>query len=479
VRIERVLLVVVLMLLTYAPARALEVPSITPSPTQQKNANPLIPKSTPDDEGKGSLDSMKLLAPGIGWAQRSSDELHKTIYWTTDNGAHWRNITPPLTDKSNLAALFFLDTHRGWAVLEQRAILEQFEEEGKWPTNLRLVVATTNSAGATWSKTPLTLFLANYFSKEELMELNDIEVSKIAFADPLHGWLLFSMPHFPHGNAGLLLVTSDGGRTWKKADNYPAPNSADMMLLTRTEGWIFGAINPTEPPNSLFVTRDGAKSWQELSMHDTNVQQWPAMSQTIEGAYCDVYGLPMFSDRAHGFLQTDCSAELPDNNSTHTTVLLATNDGGRTWKQNRELRNFLGSCNTSTVVDSIWLAPVKRNDHIALLHVEVGANVDAGEDNGSESRYSLCWSTKLSFISPAQGWMLTDAMDKPTLQSTTDGGRTWKTISPPDKTPRKWRDTKGLPLARLVSVAEDRGPGGADRDFPNEGWWREWLSSSG
>jgi hypothetical protein len=104
------LLVVALMLLGYAPARALEVPSITPSPTQQKNAIPLIPKSTPDDEGKGFLDSMKLLAPGIGWAQRSSDELHKTIYWTTDNGAHWRNITPPLTGKSNLAALFFLDT---------------------------------------------------------------------------------------------------------------------------------------------------------------------------------------------------------------------------------------------------------------------------------------------------------------------------------------------------------------------------------
>ena len=90
------------MLLVYAPARALEVPSITPSPTQRKNANPLIPESTPHDERKGYLESMKLLAPGIGWAQRSSDELHKTIYWTTDNGAHWTNITPPLTDKGNL-----------------------------------------------------------------------------------------------------------------------------------------------------------------------------------------------------------------------------------------------------------------------------------------------------------------------------------------------------------------------------------------
>lgn len=106
----RALLVVALMLLASAPARATE-PSTTPSPTQEKNSNPSTPESKPADELKGSLDSIKLLTPAIGWAQRSdfdeSDEGHKAIYWTADNGAHWRNITPPLTGKSSLDALLF------------------------------------------------------------------------------------------------------------------------------------------------------------------------------------------------------------------------------------------------------------------------------------------------------------------------------------------------------------------------------------
>lgn len=144
---------------------------------------------------------------------------------------------------------------------------------------------------------------------------------------------------------------------------------------------------------------------------------WP--KPTIEDGYCDVNALPTFSNKAHGFLGVDCRGQT-------TTVLLATNDGGRTWKPNRQLTNFPGSCNAPTVVDSVWLVPVKRNGHIALLHIETGATVDAKEDN-----YPDCESSMLSFISPAQGWMLKNIEDNATLQSTTDGGRTWQTISPP------------------------------------------------
>jgi photosystem II stability/assembly factor-like uncharacterized protein len=110
----------------------------------------------------------------------------------------------------------------------------------------------------------------------------------------------------------------------------------------------------------------------------------------------------------------------------HTTLLFATNDARRTWKPNRTLTNFVGSCSSSTMVGSTWVAPVMKGGHVALLRVAAGATVDAGEDNGSRSRYSSLCETRLSFVSLAQGWMLAD---HGVLQSTTDGGRTWTTIT--------------------------------------------------
>jgi len=67
-----------------------------------------------------------------------------------------------------------------------------------------------------------------------------------------------------------------------------------------------------------------------------------------------------------------------------------------------------------------------QNDQLKLLRVGAGETLDAGEDNGSEAGYSIC-DTSLSFVTPAQGWMLADDS---VLSSTTDGGRTWTTITP-------------------------------------------------
>jgi hypothetical protein len=77
------------------------------------------------------------------------------------------------------------------------------------------------------------------------------------------------------------------------------------------------------------------------------------------------------------------------------------------------------------MVGSTWIAPVTKAGHLELLRVAAGSTVDAGEENGSISGYSLC-GTSLSFVSLTQGWMT----DNGTLRSTIDGGRTWTTLTP-------------------------------------------------
>jgi len=375
---------------------------------------------------------MKLLAPGIGWAEHdvgsdSPDGFAEDYYWTTDNGAHWKNITPRAAGKRKIADFFFLDPYRGWAMFEPTA------EQDPPIARILLTLAATTDAGATWRKTPLTLRLTDYLSKNNLTYLDEIEVSHIAFADAVHGWLLLAYTIGTHGDSSLLLVTSDGGKTWRKANSYPSPSLGDMALVTPNVGWIFGTVDPNGAPNSLFVTRDGTKSWQELSAYPItylgDVKEWHEMvlrPGDAEG-HCEIYRVPMVHDAAHAFLEEDCAvdARAGDADPISTTVLFATSDAGRTWKPNRTLKNFVGQCGSSTMAGSTWIAPVMKGGHLELLRVAAGATVDAGEENGSISRYSLC-ETRLSFVSLAQGWMT----DSGTLRATVDGGRTWSTLTP-------------------------------------------------
>lgn len=299
--------------------------------TKSKGADAPSHEPAPEEDVDEELDSMKLLGPGIGWAERSvrhhsPEYAEKTVYWTTDNGKHWKNVTPPFTRKENLADLFFLDLHHGWAIFEPSEYVELAEDK---LSRLQLVLAATSDAGATWSKTPFTLRLEDYL-EGNLSILNEIEVEGIAFADQLHGWLQLSYWVGMHGQGGLLLVTSDGGKTWRKASNYPGPKGPHMRLVRPDEGWVFGSVEPDGSPNSFFVTRDGAKTWQQFSaMRRSQLdgeKEWHEVSilppGVSEDTNCEVYRLPLFQDSTNGFFAEDCTDETVDTRqiSEHTTV---------------------------------------------------------------------------------------------------------------------------------------------------------------
>ena len=193
----------------------------------------------------GVVTNMKLMAPNVGWAERAG-----RLYWTTDNGTHWKDITPP--GDGRRASIFFLNPSTGWITINHTEPKpDEFESD----------IAATTDAGETWSRTTISLPPKEY-------GISDMPYTggagTVAFADPMHGWMTVGFGgETPNSWSSFLLVTSDSGRTWSRAANAPELSETQLLLVTPNQGWLFGVDHDTN--RRLYVTRDGARSWQEVA----------------------------------------------------------------------------------------------------------------------------------------------------------------------------------------------------------------------
>ncbi len=443
------LLVAALMLGFSAGARAQNSSgaSVTPHATASKSygADVLWYGKAPPGWG-GTVTEMKLIAPGVGWAQRA-----ERLYWTSDNGANWRDITPPI---EHVGAVFFLDAKRGWASVGYRYSYENPLTSDE----LVFKVASTADAGATWSVTKGVISLKkNNISKEDISAYGS---GAITFADPSHGWITIGAQGQTHLIVfDFLMITSDGGATWHQLLHHPDLNGIDSLLVTPAEGWMIGNGSPLEEDNDrlLYVTRDGAQSWQRVSLPIPK-----RIARTDFGpATCEVMDVPQFENSKHGFLEASCS-NYRDGNTHNNYALFATDDGGQTWTPDRVVANVneyqahLYGC--SAVADSEWifaaspgpdLPPftprhsVLITDDVIVTKVDAGARIDARLDAAdlraalpaplTDSRLDLRFygdARQCSFVTPSDGWVIVGEGD---LKSTTDGGKTWKDIVPGPK----------------------------------------------
>ncbi len=401
-RMTRSLLVAALLLLLSPGVRAQNSPgdSTTPaaSASQAQGGDVLWYGKAPPGWG-GVVRGMKLLAPGIGWAQRGG-----RLYWTKDNGDSWGDITPSLARDESLGKVFFLDSSRGWIAINRAA-----QDLSK---QLQFDVASSTDAGATWSRTTVSIPL----NRLPAGTVAGGEAQAIAFVDSRHGWITVA---FGGETMNLrwteLMLTSDGGKTWKKAARAPNALDGEILLVSPSEGWLYGG--EAADINHLYVTRDGARSWREVAPN-------------IPGSmYSEVRGLPTFKDTKHGFLEVTGPHNV-DDRVISTLVLFKTSDGGRTWRSDRTVKNLGGSSEnqygSSAVVGSDWIFAASSDDHPVLTRLGPGAAIDATSNPaGSPSEYKMV--SKISFATPTQGWV---TMSDGDLVSTSNGGGTWTTLTP-------------------------------------------------
>ena len=341
---------------------------------------------------------MQLLAPNVGWVLGGGK-----LYWTTDNGGHWTDITPPVPERSvKLTDVFFRDAAEGWALLSGYD-----HASDTW----RFDLAETNDSGVTWSVTPVVYPDLPQWLRDAIGGL-----AAPRFVDRLHGWMVMGLA----GNSrpGRLLATEDGGRNWNWV-NGPGIAGA-IRFITTQDGWMAGGMDA-----KLYATHDGGKSWQEVALKPP--------PQVAAGIY-PAYGLPVFGANKRGFLPV---SYMGGENIPSKLVVYATDDLGRTWRP-------AGVLAESNLISADQIVPLAIADSVLIVSTSSSptsvsvATVPLTGEATADAIASPMGALALSFADTTHGWVLS-AFGK--LLSTTDGGATWADVTPwrgtaPGRTPR-------------------------------------------
>ena len=343
----------------------------------------------------GRLETMKLLTADVGW---TASESH--LFWTTDAGHTWKDITPEVDDDDGIASVFFLDTSTGWVLFSRYEELQPFFD-----------LASTRDGGKTWSV------------KEDVVPKlkqkgTDLDThADIFFADSHHGWMNITVVSGSAFHPGVLLKTEDGGRTWNWATG---PSYGSVWFLNPKDGWI---LSP--PQDDLEETHDGGATWNPPRL-------LPRPGTRGEEPYR--YGLPVFADRQHGFMWVNFGESL---------ILFSSDDGGKKWSPRGPLPElgfpytFLNSASggPAYVTGAISKGTLTLTTTPLGKGVPLGAATTTRADVSKVSDVTGPW--RLSFVDKTHGWLLamTDICEPARtgcsqLLATSDGGATWTNATP-------------------------------------------------
>lgn len=350
--------------------------------------------------------SAKLVSPGVGWAAIMRDAMcapgnvfppcpPMRLYWTDDNGQHWRNITPPDMPTRNIRQVFFLDRLHGW-VLSTDALSEE--------TNAPFYLFSTEDAGKTWR----TLVL-----RRPMFDLMDDYTfpTELFFADSQHGWILWGWG-IMNSRQSFLLSTADGGRTWSRLPD--PPYAASLQFTTPRDGWMIGESQhdrgiPMVNNDAIWTTRDGGQHWQEISLPQLAGMKNEAI--TIDDM--------KFKNRREGAIVEGNQF----SGDEQFTLVWVTHDSGRTW----EFSKLQGTAEHTSILGAqvVRLLRDPTTDEVTIRTSNRTITPDI-----SYGLPSHVWFVSLDFIDHVNAWLNVYSA----LLATTDGGKSFHPILPsPDR----------------------------------------------
>lgn len=348
----------------------------------------------------GPADSNPIQSSGIWGFRPVTAEagwllLSNRLYWSSDAGNSWQEITPPGSRTATIAAIDFIDRAQGWALLAAQASGDPVYS-----------LDTTVDGGHTWQSEDLPLFAGGDPAA-------NAKAVYMQWLDDHTGWLVIQQATGVNFSLGSLFRTTDGGRHWTKV---ALPIGAPVSFVTSSVGWVAGGA----AGHQLYRTQDGGRTWQAQAVLPASLQADQAWT----------YLTPTFSDVRHGLLPVTVTT-----GGLMQVDFFRTEDGGASWSLDKGLSlassGELGTPPPLAVLDPdhwILLAP-----HTNSILVKTGPGQYATVASADGRSGGIL---EMHMATPQVGWAsqmegdcsrAVDAVCSLTarLMGTRDGGRTW------------------------------------------------------
>jgi photosystem II stability/assembly factor-like uncharacterized protein len=247
---------------------------------------------------------------------------------------------------------------------------------GVWIVSARSIWHTANG-GADW---------------EQQLEQAPRTLTGIAFADGKHGWAV--------GTKGLILATSDGGRTWN-AQTSTGPHLWHVTCVDAKHVWAIG------PHGALLRSSNGGSTWR--------TDEIAGVDMVDSGG-----GGITFADASHGWIATG-------------DAVRASSDGGATWAvqyQRKGIRLRGVACSDSEHVWAVGTRGGFDGQPVVIATTDGGAtwtDQHVGRPGLTYGNFAL---SSVACSGDRLVWAGSNSQHLFAL--TRDGGRTWRVEELPD-----------------------------------------------
>jgi hypothetical protein len=335
----------------------------------------------------------RLLSGGVGYALTGSE-----LALASDAGSSWRTATPPGLAAADVRAVSFLDPANGLVVGLSGTERQAF------------VLWRTTDGGVTWTSSALPM-PANVDAAAPI---------SVAVPDASHAFVSLSLQQgLGLPGPGVLLASSDGGRTWSRRI---LPRSGEIEFVTASRGWLAGV------DGGVYATRDGGRTWRTVTFSAPPGFRSPA----------PLAELPTFSDPTHAVLS------VTFRRGAHTALsFLISSNGGTTWQTATVIAGS-GTAATAVVDATNWIALPDGGRRV--VRVTNGKPVRTAATSGLPLASPGFELEGVSFASTSTGWATVSTCAHgaglhctrgESLYRTVDGGVTWAPLTTPGAASRR------------------------------------------
>jgi|GEM_PF-1685434 len=288
---------------------------------------------------------------------------------SNDGGSSWSTHPSQNLDLVHLNArsLTFADPEHGWA-------------------SGAMGICSTDDGGATWSTSKLPV------------EVGALDA--VTSTDERHVWAAGGIVEQGGEYRPVVVASDDGGTTWAAQDVPGAGELSSIAFPDPDHGWAVGWNWGQDGLETFILAADeGGRNW--------SLQHGPTTDIGLIAV--------SFADAQHGWAVG--TRHNGPRKKDDTGVILATDDGGRTWQAQAEVLSPL-RCVACSDAQHVWAA---GHEGFIVATDNSGATWNEQRSGATEPL------TKISFSDSSHGWIV---VERTGLLSTADGGKNWELVEP-------------------------------------------------